>query len=151
MLGSAAPNTTLNTTLSLNNTTGELRRDETVDILTGFPLYPYGVEQGDVLLSPLDGDRCSEWSMNITLYGRQYSALLVSFVLVNSKFCQFLFSLECFTWNDWAGNKQYRNHLNHDNFVPFLDIIIHGQNLIKSKCCALCCVYPYYKTNYSAE
>ena len=90
------------------------------------------MEQGDVLLSPLDGDRCSEWSMNITLSGRQYSALLVSFVLLNSKFCQFLLSLEYFTWNDWAGNKQYRNHLNHDDFVPFLDIIIHGHSTWKT-------------------
>ena len=133
MLGSAAQNTTLNATLSLNNTAGETRRDETVDILTDFPLYPYGLEQGDVLLSPLDGDRCSEWSMNITLYGRQYSALLVSFVFFKFKFCQFLLSLEYFTWNDWAGNKQYRNHLNHDDFVPFLDIIIHGHSTWKTQ------------------
>ena len=132
MLGSAAQNTTLNATLSLNNTAGETRRDETVDILTDFPLYPYGLEQGDVLLSPLDGDRCSEWSMNITLYGRQYSALLVSFVLVNSKFCQCVLVLYYFTMNDWAGNNQCRNDLNHKDFVPFLDIIIHGHSMWKT-------------------
>ena len=116
MLESAAQNTTPNITSGLNNTAGELRHDETVDILTDFPLYPYGVEQGDVVLSPLDGDRCSEWSMNITLYGRQYSALLVSFVLVNSKFCQCVLVLDYFTIIDWAGNNQCRNDLNHNDF-----------------------------------
>ena len=94
MLESAAQNTTPDILSGLNNTAGELLRDETVDILTDFPLYPYGVEQGDVLLSPLAGDGCSEWSMNITLYGRQYSALLVSFVSVNSLFSQRVLFLE---------------------------------------------------------
>ena len=50
MLESAAQNTTPNIISGLNNTAGELRRDETVDILMDFPLYPHGVEQGDVLL-----------------------------------------------------------------------------------------------------